>query len=217
MSENKKRYEPQETVQKYIAAWSEQGEAMRRRLLKQAWTDDGELIMPETSIKGREALVKHIGRFQRETEGARLVVISAVEVHHGLVRYCWELTNASGAMALDGVDFGELANDGRLRRIVTFYGLRPEEYEPIYISQATGSDKEISGKTRRYKFQVTKLTDEDISQKLAHFEQKYGMSSREFYEKYNSCQLEENLDYMHWAWYYDMAAKVGLINSVLEG
>ena len=70
--------------------------------------------------------------------------------------------------------------------------------------------------TKRYELKIHRLTKEDIRKKLAHFESKYRMSSREFIERYNRCDLEEDLDYMRWAGYYDMAAEVGLVSLELE-
>jgi hypothetical protein len=38
------------------------------------------------------------------------------------------------------------------------------------------------------------------------------MKSREFISKDNTCQLEEEPDFMDWAWYYDLAADAGLVS-----
>ena len=69
---------------------------------------------------------------------------------------------------------------------------------------------------KRYKLKIKQLTSEDLKHKLAKYESEYGMTSREFISKYNRCELEENLDYMRWAGYYDMAAEVGLVSLELE-
>ena len=55
---------------------------------------------------------------------------------------------------------------------------------------------------------VTRLSQEDVERKLAEFEAKYGMSSKEFIVKYHSCGFEEeNLEFMDWEWYYSAARK----------
>jgi hypothetical protein len=41
--------------------------------------------------------------------------------HHDLVRFAWELEAPDGTVAVAGVDVGELAPDGRLRRIAGFF------------------------------------------------------------------------------------------------
>jgi hypothetical protein len=65
---------------------------------------------------------------------------------------------------------------------------------------------------KKYILQTKKLTKDDIAQKLTEYEARYGMKSREFISRYNTCQLEENPDYMDWAWYYDLAADAGLVS-----
>lgn len=48
-----------------------------------------------------------------------------VDTHHGHLRFAWELVGPDGQVAVAGVDVGELAEDGRLRRIVGFFGDLP--------------------------------------------------------------------------------------------
>lgn len=69
---------------------------------------------------------------------------------------------------------------------------------------------------KRYKLNIKELTTEDLKRKLAEYEVEYGMTSREFIGRYNHSELEENLDYMRWAGYYDMAAEVGIVSLELE-
>ncbi|MCY3544055.1 MAG: hypothetical protein OXH22_08440 [Chloroflexi bacterium] len=55
---------------------------------------------------------------------------------------------------------------------------------------------------------VTRLSKEDVERKLAKFEAKYGMTSKEFIVKYHSCGFEEeNLEFMDWEWYYYAACE----------
>ena len=59
-----------------------------------------------------------------------------------------------------------------------------------------------------YTATVTRLSPEDVDSKLAEFEAKYGMSSKEFIIKYHSCGFEEeNLEFMDWEWYYSAACE----------
>jgi hypothetical protein len=195
---------PEEAVRKYAAAWLEQDEAERRHLLEQAWADDAELVTPEASITGCEALVQHIGRFIQESKDVTPLISGIVEEHHGLLRFDWQLIHPDLITVVDQVCFGELAGDGRLRRIVVFHGLRPGEGRP------DSGDEPVAKK--RYTMQIHELTTDDIRRKLADYEEKYGMGTQEFYKKYNRGELEEDLDYMRWASYYDMAAAVGIVN-----
>jgi hypothetical protein len=116
---------PNEVVSAYGAAWNEPDEAVRRKLLEQAWADDGVYCDPTATAAGRDALVAHIGGFQAMLPGARIETSSGVDEHDGWLRFAWTMFNADGTPAMEGFDVGELAPDGRLRRIVGFFGPFP--------------------------------------------------------------------------------------------
>lgn len=120
---------PQGPVAAYIDAWNTPDDARRRALLERAWADDGTYTDPTARVAGRAALHAHIGGFAHRFPSARFLLTSAVDTHHDLLRFGWRLIGQDGATLLDGVDFGELASDGRLRRIVGFFGPLPEPIE----------------------------------------------------------------------------------------
>lgn len=115
-----------EIVSIYGAAWLEPDEEQRRQLLAQAWAEDGMYIDPLRHVVGRDALSQTIAGFQQRRPGERIVLTSGVDHHHGMVRFAWTWYAADGSTIMEGVDFGELASDGRLRRIVGFFGPIPE-------------------------------------------------------------------------------------------
>ena len=51
---------------------------------------------------------------------------SGVDEHHGRLRFTWRMEGADGSTIIEGIDFGELADDGRLQRSVGFFGPRPD-------------------------------------------------------------------------------------------
>ncbi len=114
-----------ETVAAYAAAWSETDEDARRALLERSWTDDGVYVDPSGRAEGRAALVGHIGGFHARMPGSRIEMASGVDEHGGLLRFAWRMVGPDGVVALEGMDFGELADDGRLDRIVGFFGPVP--------------------------------------------------------------------------------------------
>lgn len=115
-----------EAVTAYAAAWAEPDEDSRRALLEKAWADDGIYIDPTAKVEGREALVQHIGGFLAQMGEARLKRSSGVEVHHDVLRFEWEIVAADGTVVAAGFDYGETAPDGRLKRIVGFFGPFPD-------------------------------------------------------------------------------------------
>jgi hypothetical protein len=66
-----------------------------------------------------------IGTFHEQQPWARMEFTSKPEEHHGSLRITWALVGEDGTPVEEGVDFGELAQDGRLRKIVSFLGLLP--------------------------------------------------------------------------------------------
>jgi len=114
-----------EIVGKYAAAWNEPDATRRRRLLEEAWADDGVYTDPTAHVEGREALAAHIAGFQQQMPGARLGGTSGIDEHHGRLRFTWVMRAADGSTVVEGIDFGELGPDGRLSRIVGFFGPVP--------------------------------------------------------------------------------------------
>ncbi|MBI4531729.1 MAG: hypothetical protein HY709_09400 [Candidatus Latescibacteria bacterium] len=49
---------------------------------------------------------------------------------------------------------------------------------------------------------VTVITLDDLRQRLAVFEQRYGMTSQEFYRKVQAGELEEQIECIDWLGYY---------------
>lgn len=47
---------------------------------------------------------------------------TAVDTHHGVARYGWQLVGPDGSIAVAGLDVAEFAADGRLTRVVGFFG-----------------------------------------------------------------------------------------------
>jgi hypothetical protein len=116
----------QDLIVTYDRAWGEPDEGERRRLLEVSWAEDGELVDPgEGRFRGRDAVVGRIAGFSERFPGARVEVTSGLDEHHGFLRYAWTIFAADGRALLEGMDFAEVAEDGRLRRVVMFFGRLP--------------------------------------------------------------------------------------------
>jgi hypothetical protein len=114
-----------EIVTQYMAAWNEPDATARRALLEQCWSDSGVYVDPNVSLIGREALGGHIATVQASRPGARLEFMSGIDVHHNVVRFLWRLVRADGTCGDISIDFGEIGADGRLVKIVGFFGPPP--------------------------------------------------------------------------------------------
>jgi SnoaL-like domain len=114
-----------DVVAAYGAAWNEPDEATRRACLERSWAEDGVYCDPTARAEGREALVAHIGRFLAERRGHRIEVASGVDAYGSQLRFAWRMRGPDGEVLLEGLDFGELDDSGRLKRIVGFFGPLP--------------------------------------------------------------------------------------------
>lgn len=113
-----------EVVAAYGAAWNEPDEAKRTALLDTAWADDGFYQDPSATAEGRAALVAHIGGFHAQSPGRTIDLASGIDSNGGSLRWSWVMRNGD-AVELEGVDFADLAPDGRIRRIAGFFGPLP--------------------------------------------------------------------------------------------
>jgi hypothetical protein len=109
-------------IDAYCAAWSEADGAARARLLADVWAEGATYTDPRAHVTGTHALAAHIGRVLASRPGARVVRTSAVDTHHGLARFAWRVVEADGTMLPDGIDFAEVSAEGKLTRIVGFFG-----------------------------------------------------------------------------------------------
>ena len=113
-----------EAVATYGAAWNETDEEKRRELLTRSFAETGTYVDPTGAADSREALVAHIGGFHQMMPGHTIDMTSGVDVHGEVFRFAWAMNNGP-EQALEGLDYGELDDDGRISRIVGFFGPFP--------------------------------------------------------------------------------------------
>ena len=107
-------------VDTYLAAWNEPDATTRREHLASAWSADGEYIDPQSHSSGREELNAIIDGFQSGSPGARFSLNGPISHHHNVIRFYWTLRFANG-VEVQGMDYGEIAPDDKLTRIVGFF------------------------------------------------------------------------------------------------
>jgi hypothetical protein len=116
--------DPKRVVAVYGASWNEPDEGKRAALLDDSWADDGVYQDPTGTAEGRAALVAHIGGFHAMFPGRSIDFASGVDVTDAGIRWAWVMRNGD-AVELEGMDYAELAPDGRIRRIAGFFGPLP--------------------------------------------------------------------------------------------
>ena len=114
-----------EAVATYCAAWDEPDRGRRRALLEASVTADIAYVDPTVDLTGIARLVDHIDTVSARFPGSRLVLTSAVDLHHGLARFSWRRILADGTARPESLDIVEIAEDGRLSRVIGFFGPLP--------------------------------------------------------------------------------------------
>jgi hypothetical protein len=110
------------TVDTWLAAYCEPDEARRAELVAQVWAPDGELVDPPLAGAGHDTLVALAGAVLGQFPGHTFQRTSAIDAHHAYARYSWQLVAPDGQVAVAGLDVAELDADGKLRKVVGFFG-----------------------------------------------------------------------------------------------
>lgn len=109
-------------VDTYLAVWNETDAERRAALVEQAWNVDGAYADPMLEAKGHEAIADMAAGVQAQFPGHRFRRTTDIDTHHDLVRFGWELTAPDGKVVVAGIDVGALGDDGRINRLVGFFG-----------------------------------------------------------------------------------------------
>jgi len=114
-----------ETVDTYLSAWNEPDAAKRAPLIAKAWAADGVLQDPPLDGTGHDGISAAADALHTHYAEHQFRRTSGVDTHHDMFRFGWELVGPDGAVAIAGLDVGQLADDGRLARITGFFGDLP--------------------------------------------------------------------------------------------
>jgi hypothetical protein len=114
-----------DVVDAYVAMWNEADPDRRAELIATAWAEDGAYVDPLAQAAGHEALNGLVTELRGQFPGHSIVRTSGVDAHHSLIRFGWSLVDGDGNAAVEGIDVGIVADDGRLSRIGGFFGPLP--------------------------------------------------------------------------------------------
>lgn len=109
------------SVDRYFAAWNDRDPVRRREAVAAAWAPEGRYVDPVADVTGHGAISDMIGGVHEQYPGVTLRCSSAIDGHHDVIRFNWEILDADGGLALSGLDVARLADDGRLLDIRGFF------------------------------------------------------------------------------------------------
>lgn len=113
------------TVDTYLAAWSEPDDARRAAMIGAAWAVDGRLVDPPLVGEDHDGISEMAKTMQAHYPGHTFRRTSGIDAHHEHLRFSWALVGPDGAVALTGIDVGDVTGEGRLQRITGFFGDLP--------------------------------------------------------------------------------------------
>ena len=120
------RMTPEQTVVAYASTWAERDEGRRLATLETCWAPDGLYLDPTGHAEGRDALCEHIAQFQQIFPDHSIELAGAVDEHDGYLCFAWKMSGPGNDSVLNGLDFGQLDREGRLKLICGFFGLQLE-------------------------------------------------------------------------------------------
>jgi SnoaL-like domain len=110
----------QATVTRYLNAWNERDAAARRATLEDIWAPDGTYTDPLAQVAGRDGIDAAIAAVQSQFPDFVFRPGGAVDAHHDLARFSWELGPAGGEALVVGFDVAVFDAAGRIRSVHGF-------------------------------------------------------------------------------------------------
>jgi hypothetical protein len=107
-----------------LRAWNESDFTWLKINLSRALRHDVRFVDPTVSVQGVDAVHQYLVGFRERFSRAVVRRASAVDSHHDVHRYAWELV-IDGRVVLEGLDVIELDDGGRIARIAAFFGELP--------------------------------------------------------------------------------------------
>jgi hypothetical protein len=111
----------QPMIDAYFDAWNTTDADERRSFVERTYVPDAHLVDPLVDVTGHDQLVELFTNFHVTYAGHSFRQAGGVDAHHDLVRWGWEMLDASGNVVLDGLDVALVA-EGRISYVAGFFG-----------------------------------------------------------------------------------------------
>ncbi|WP_406165182.1 nuclear transport factor 2 family protein [Streptomyces sp. NBC_00996] len=119
MSATNDRYET--AVARYFEAWNAGEQDALTKAVTAAWTADGTYTDPLADVHGHQQIAAVIAAAHEQFPGFAFRPLGAVDGHHDIARFGWELVNeADGSAPVAGFDVITLDGEGRIRSVHGF-------------------------------------------------------------------------------------------------
>jgi SnoaL-like domain len=108
-----------------MAAWNERDPQAIRSHLDQALSADVQFIDPTIETNGLTDFEANVREFRAKYPNAQCIRTSSIDSHHQVHRYSWEI-KAGGQLIMSGFDVAETDAQGKVRRVLGFFGPLPQ-------------------------------------------------------------------------------------------
>ncbi|NUW32421.1 nuclear transport factor 2 family protein [Nonomuraea sp. SMC257] len=109
-----------ELVQRYLAAWNETDATARRAALAEVFAEDATYTDPLVSVRGLDGLDATIAAVQGQFGGLVFSLGGAVDAHHDIARFTWNLGPEGAEPLAVGFDVAVVGEDGRISQVLGF-------------------------------------------------------------------------------------------------
>jgi hypothetical protein len=112
-------------VDAHLAAFSAPDAATRRALIEQAWAPSGHFADPLFVATGHDEIDALATSVPDMYPAHVFTRTSGIDLHHGHARYAFAFTAPDGTVVVDGVEVAQIGAEGRLVRVIGFFGPIP--------------------------------------------------------------------------------------------
>jgi hypothetical protein len=116
-------------VDRYFEAWNAKGEEARGKAVAAAFAEGGTYTDPLANVAGHDGIAAVIAAAHEQFPGFFFRPLGAVDGHHGLARFGWELVSeADGSAPVAGFDVVVIDEaDGRIQAVAGFLDRVPAD------------------------------------------------------------------------------------------
>lgn len=109
----------------YLEAFAETDLSRRLELLSQAMRPDSEIWGPGRVFAGYQQISEKITGFHKNWPGCRLVLATGLNTFLNTARLGGAIVGTDGAVLASGESIVELADDGRIQRVIPYWEALP--------------------------------------------------------------------------------------------
>jgi hypothetical protein len=120
-------FDRQAQIDDYVATWNEPDSGARLTMIERIWTEDGCYVDRGAEAHGHAQINAAIDRVHRTFPDRIYGRTGDVYNFRDRSRFEWAIIDPRGRPTFGGIAYAKFADDGRLRRIIGFFGPIPDE------------------------------------------------------------------------------------------